>query len=358
MLYPVIVLLAALLVDKAPFAGDFELYFLKTASFLNYDHKEELAVELAEYLRRPDRRRVMVVFGNSRTLPFNNAAIQERHPDWTLFNFSVPGGTSDYFYYMMLKFQKMGIRPDSIYFAVTPQGFNDASRVEMDESMVNGLPVAFVLREFAHFRLDDLTNYFAKKLFWSYRYRPIPTLITQRMRNNSAEAKGLAEFIQNSERALRRNRGSVPASNEEPRTDPALMRRHAESIWSDFFVPFRYSKNQHYFTERSLAISKEMGIPAALLWARVSPDLRRMKNEIAVGVDQNGAPATVRELWLPEMERLSGQYGATILDMNYGESLSCDTFYDASHMAGICFGELADYLIQKSIQNNLQRGAL
>jgi hypothetical protein len=178
------------------------------------------------------------------------------------------------------------------------------------------------------------------------------------MRNNSAEAKGLAEFIQNSERALRRNRGSVPASNEEPRTDPALMRRHAESIWSDFFVPFRYSKNQHYFTERSLAISKEMGIPAALLWARVSPDLRRMKNEIAVGVDQNGAPATVRELWLPEMERLSGQYGATILDMNYGESLSCDTFYDASHMAGICFGELADYLIQKSIQNNLQRGAL
>lgn len=347
MLFPLIGILSAFLFDKAFYAGELPYYFLNTASFINYDHKEEMIYELKEYLKKDNRKKTMVMFGNSRTTPFSNPYIEKKHPEWILFNFSVPGGTSDYFAYFMERFQKENIHPDFIFFTVTPQGFNIKSKIQMDEVMIYGLPFSFIISHIDRFSLDEISNYAAKKLFWNYRNKPELKRILQRAKEDSFEKEKLKEFILTNQALLKKNRGSANLGAYNPKADPELLKQNALDIWNGFLAPFAYSETQDYFTKESLRIASEMKIPAALLWARVSPPLRELKNtqEIVPGPD---GKLSVRDAWVPHMISISKKYGIAFLDMNYGEDFSCDVFQDASHMAGICFDDFTDYLIRKT----------
>ena len=175
------------MLDKAFVVGNLEDYFLSTASFKNYDHKIAMLDELEEYLKKPDRKKVMIMFGNSRTMPFSTEYIASHYPGWVLFNFSVPGGTSDYYLEMLEQFQKRSIRPDHVFLAVTPQGMNQSARVSMDEVMVTGLSPGFVIRHAGHYSVDDITNYIAKKTFLVYQYRPKVWVIRDRMKPGHVE---------------------------------------------------------------------------------------------------------------------------------------------------------------------------
>jgi len=347
MLFPLIPLIAAFVFDKLFFIGETPYYFLNTASFVNYEHKEELIFEMKEYLSKKDRKKVLAIFGNSRTTSFSNSYIEKNYPDWILYNFSVPGGTSDYFYYLMGKFQKHNVRPDFILFTVTPQGFNNASRIQMDEVMVYALPPAFIIQNLQHLRLDDITNYIAKKLFLSYKNKPLLTTIADRLKNHSEKKEILKFFISRSREALKESRGSVNLSPHEPVKDEVRMKKNAEDIINNFLRPFQYSKSQHYFTEKFLFIARELNIPSALLWARVSPDLRQMKNKLKIANLSKDKKITVREAWEKHMIHLADKYKVKFLDMNYETDFQCDLFQDASHMAGHCFPEFTDYLFNE-----------
>ena len=350
LLFPLLIFVAALVVDKLPFALGLQDYFLNTFSFLNYDHKVRLKAELKAYLQQPDRRKALVIFGNSRTMSFDNQQLEREHPDWILFNFSVPGGVSDYFLRYMEEFQAEGIRPDYIYFAVTPQAFNATPATVMDEVMLNGLTPGFVFRHMDRYSVDDLSNYAAKQLFWSYQYRLSLRNILHRLRNGSAEAKQFRKFWEFTERSLEDSRGSVffAVGGKSP-TDSEGMARQARDIWRGFFSPFVLSEDQMYFTEECLRIAGEMNVPARLVWARVSPQLRALKEggsaDPASSRIVQGDHPTVREVWQPALDALANKYGRTMLDMNYGPGFSCERYYDASHLAGDCFKEFADYLI-------------
>ncbi|MBI3394307.1 MAG: DUF1574 family protein, partial [Spirochaetia bacterium] len=209
-LFPLLVFAAAWLLDKQFFIGTFPDYYLRTGSFINYRHKLDLTDELQLYLAQPNRRKTLVIFGNSRTMAFDNAYIEKKYPDWMLFNFSVPGGTTDYFYYVLRRFKDKNIRPDFVVMAVTPQGFNASPASAMDEVMLEGLPVSFVLRYANRYSIDDLGNYFAKKLFWSYQYRPKPGVIAQRMENDALLARTYNQFRARTYVLLSENRGSTP----------------------------------------------------------------------------------------------------------------------------------------------------
>lgn len=121
---PFLLFLFAFLVDKLLLLDSFPLYYLTTASFINFQHKETLMYQLKEYLSFHQRKKVLVILGNSRSMSFNNDYISSKYPEWILFNFSVPGGTQDYFLYLMEKFKRERIQPEAVFFAVTPQGMN------------------------------------------------------------------------------------------------------------------------------------------------------------------------------------------------------------------------------------------
>ena len=350
LLYPFLIFAAAFVLDKLPFVLGLQDYFVNTFSYINYDHKVDLKAELREYLARPDRKKVAVIFGNSRTMSFHNDYIADRHPDWILFNFSVPGGTSDFFLRYMQEFRAAKIHPEYVVFAVTPQAMNDAAATQMDEVMLNGLPPSFVLQHAERFSLDDISNYAAKKMFWTYQYRLSPRGVLRRLRNDRKLAKQFRQFADWTRANLAKQRGSVfyTVGSQPPKDYEGIVRQSAD-IWNGFYKPFDLSEDQLYFTKRSLAIAKEMNVPAALLWARVSPTLREriaepLPADQIIGADRDGV--SVRDVWLPEMKKLSQEYGAPFLDMNYGDGFGCDRYYDASHLAGDCFGEFADYLFR------------
>lgn len=357
-LFPLFVLLLAFLFDKAFFIGRLEDYFLTTASFLNFEHKETMIDELEEYLRSPDHSKALVLFGNSRTMSFSRQYIEEHYPGWTLFNFSVPGGTTDYFYYFMKEFRRRNIRPDAIYFAVTPQGMNATPAVALDEVMVFGLPPSFILSEFRYYSLDELTNYVAKKAFYVYRYRPKLRIIERRLsideQTGERRVEAFRAMLAKTRLALQEHRGSVPYDLDiKPAQDEAAINANAASIWKDAFVPFTLHQGQVHFTGESLKIANELGARTGLIWPRVSAPLRHFKETEKVAVDPaTGKKLTVREAWEPVMKTLVKQMGGVWMDFNFDPAFDphCDYFFDASHMASGCFRPFMDGVMKETIR--------
>lgn len=341
-LVPFVLFFLAFFTDKLLYIGRFDDTFLRTATFLNYEHKVDMLDELDLYLRTPGRKKALVIFGNSRTMSFDHRYLEKEFPDWTWFNFSVPGGTTDYFYYLTTEFERRGIRPDAIVMTVTPQGFNATPAQPLDEVMISGLPVAFVIRNMRHFTTDDLMNYAAKKLFWNYRYRPKAEVILARLANNGQQLRIFRQFQYETGVRLRESRGSVSFQFQGiPAQDQEFLAQHAKNTWNDFYRPYRISEGQMYFTEASLKKLRGNGIAVVLLWARVQKNLRDMKNMLPVAPGKE----TVRAAWTPRMQELAARYNVPLLDMNYGESISCDLFYDSSHLASACFPEFSQYIM-------------
>ncbi len=362
LLLPLVCFLAAYALDKAFYIGGLEDYFLRTASFINYDRKGELLDELETYLKQPKRKKVLVVFGNSRTFSFDRKFIEKNHPDWVLFNFSVPGGNSDYYYHFMEKFQARNVKPDFIYFTVTPQGYNSTPIVNVDEAMVNGLPPGFVARNFTKFSVADLSNYVAKKLFWNYQYRPKLGVILKKLKKDKEHLKGFRKLRVLTYNVLKENRGSIPyyGGARDPVQNRPVQIAGARHTWKNHFRPFTDHESQYYFTDRFLKIAREMNVPATLLWARVGPELRRLKNTAVVRTDAQGKGLTVRAIWTKRITKLGNAYNADLLDMNYTGAMKCDKFYDESHLAAICFDEFTNLVFahaEKKLRSKVGRNA-
>ncbi|MCP5481199.1 MAG: DUF1574 family protein [Spirochaetales bacterium] len=348
MLIPVLILLAAFVLDKQLFIWRFPDYFLRTASYLSYEHKIELMEQLEAELSLPieQRGRIAVMFGNSRTTSFSNDYIESRFPGWKLYNFSVPGGTSDYFHYLMQQFEERNIRPDFVFFAITPQGLNATPSIAMDEVMLNGLPADFMFENAMQYSPGDISNYVAKRLFWNYQYRPKLPVILERLEHNSRGARQFRIFVSENLNAMHVNRGSVPYSDfSDIPQDEDFLRRTAEGTWRDFLNPFHLNEGQVYFMREMVAAAERLQIPNAMVWVKVGSHLREFKATRVVQTTPTGQELTIRDIFTPIVLEIVRENSHTaFLDMNYTDAISCDRFYDSSHLAGVCFPEFTDYL--------------
>lgn len=344
--FPIALFLGAFILDKQLFIGRFEDTFLRTGTFLNFDHKVDMLDELAAYLVTPGRKKTIVVFGNSRTMSFENSYIESKYKDWIWFNFSVPGGTTDYFLFLIQEMKRKGIRPDAVVLTVTPQGFNTAPAVPMDEVLISGLSFPFIVRYASRYTTDDLMNYAAKKTFWTYRYRPKAEVILHRLEHDGLQMRIFRQFQFDTATRLKVSRGSVPFQFQGiPAQDDEFLMAHAKNTWQDFFTPYKLSEGQFAFTDDSLRILTDAHIPVILLWARVQKNLRQMKDTVVV-TPRGEKPETVRSLWAPRMTSLAAKYQVPFYDMNYGNSIACDHFFDSSHLASVCFPEFSDYIMR------------
>lgn len=351
LLIPFFLFLSAFLVDKLFLLNSFPLYYLTTASFINFQHKEKLTKELKNYLENTNtkRKKTLLILGNSRTMSFDNKYISKNYPEWILFNFSVPGGTQDYFLYSMEKFKKENIRPDAILFAVTPQGMNAKPSVMTDEVMVFGLPFNFVMNYFYYYSIDQLTNYLGKKLFVTYRFRPKLKIIGKRM--DDMEMVKFTSLLIYTNLTLEKERGSILNTHEfNSFPSEEVIQKNAESIWKDFFEPFVLDKKALFFLKRSIEIAKELNIPhIGILWPPVSPALKKLKEEKIVAIEntKNYHKKTVKEVWGKEMLNIAQEYKIHWYDFNFTEPMKCNYFFDASHLSSYCLKEYTDKIFAK-----------
>lgn len=348
---PFVIFLAAFTVDKLFLLDSFPLYYLTTASFINFEHKQRLIYQLKDYLNQPknQRKNVLVIVGNSRSFSFDLEYIQNKYPDWILFNFSVPGGKQDYFLYLMQEFKKNNIKPEAILFSVTPQAMNAKPAVLTDEVMVFGLPASFIFSNFMHYNVDEITNYIGKKLFVVYRYRPKIRVIEHRLKKGNLIS--FINFLIKTENVLEKNYGNIPSKIEfKTSASEDVIEQNAKSLFNDFFVPFVIDKNAFYFIEECIKISKSLEIPyVALFWPPISkPLLQKKKTEKTAIVYENHQRVykTVYDVWYPPMVKMVDNYKIGWIDLNVKDPLRCNSFFDASHLASVCYNEYTDKIFE------------
>ncbi len=97
---------------------------------------------------------------------------------------------------------------------------------------------------------------------------------------------------------------------------------------------FVVSQEQFHFLSETLRIARQGGAQVIVFWPRVNPYLRAAYRK----------EPRVQVIWQRVVE-LSKAAGAQAINLNEDGRLSCDAFYDASHMSATCFPELAGTLL-------------
>lgn len=355
LLIPVLIFLLAVIIDRILMLEKIQTYFTKTVSEINYFHKPILFEELKDYLKQPSRKKVLVYFGNSRGLLFDNKYIEEHYPDWVLFNFSVPGGTPDYFTFWLEQFQDQNVKPDFILLDDAVEAFNFTARIKIDEVLVNGLDFPFILKYRNRYTSREITNFIAKKLFKTYQYRPKLDTVIQRMKNDGAIVKVYRDWREKIAKKLKEERGSASSDISANATSPAeLVQKFSMGDFHSYIEPFTFNENMLEFQKDNFRILKELNVKHAAIWVRVAkPYFTFIQNRNAI-IPPKENLITAYSIWYPKLTKIHNDFNVTLYNMNEDKDYSCDYFTDASHMSTQCFPDYTDYIFQRIIGLNKQ----
>ncbi|TGL83577.1 DUF1574 domain-containing protein [Leptospira yasudae] len=344
LLVPFIIFLLAFGIDKLISSTAFEPYYSLTLSDLNFRHKEFLFDELKDYLQKKDRKKVLVYFGNSRALLFRNDYIEKKYPDWVLFNFSVPGGSPDYYLYWLERFQADAVKPDFILMDESIEIFNSSSVLTLDEVLFYGLSASFVFRHADRYSSSDLTGYIAKKLFHTHKNRPRIGVIRARAKNGGVLAAGYSKLRTTIWENLKKQRGSA-TSDASPRIVlPAeLLKKRSNTDFKSYLTPFTFNPKMLANQEDAIRIVKESKVPFATIWVRVSrPYFELYKTQKVLTNEKD--EKTPYDIMVPILQKLHTSTGTQFWNMNEDPEYHCDDFSDPGHMSPSCFNDYADFI--------------
>ena len=349
LLIPFLVIALTFALDKLILLENVHTYFSKSLSDINYIQKNDLYKSLKEYLKLEKREKVLVYFGNSRALLFDNEYIQKKYPGWIMFNFSVPGGKSDYTLQWMEKFESDGVKPDFFLFDHSVELYNSAATLKVDETLTNGLDVSFVLRHMNLFTTDEVSTLIAKRMFRTYQYRPKLETIIARAKNRKSFLLPYRELRDNLFSRLDKGKGSAitPGTHEAILSDE-LLKKSALGDFHSYLVPFRFSTNTLTFIDKSIDIADRLGVKSAVIWVRLSiPYLDHIRHkEVSL---EDGKKGTVYEDWMPRMSAFHKTKNIPFWNMNDDPNYTCDAFSDAGHMSPSCYPAYTDYIMNKLI---------
>jgi hypothetical protein len=347
LLLPFLIFFIALSIDRLLMIESIQTYFTKTVSEINFFHKPYLLNELEEYLKKTDRKKVLVYFGNSRALLFDNQYIDSKYPDWVLFNFSVPGGSPDFYLYYLEQFLERDIKPDFVLMDASIEMFNLSSVIKVDESLLNGLDVFFVLKHHQNYSRSEVSNFLAKKLFKTYQYRPKLNTIRQRIKNNFEVLNAYRLWRKDIFDRLIKERGSASSNfYQNPINSDEEILKFARGDFQAHLTPFTYSSGMENFIREDLKKVNQLRIPAALIMVRVSKAyFGLMTNEKTASLDGEKYPPY--DIFLSRFSNLVNDYKVPLWNMNTDLDYQCDLFTDSSHMSSECFPQYTDFIFQK-----------
>ncbi|TGK38670.1 DUF1574 domain-containing protein [Leptospira gomenensis] len=347
LLVPFVIFILAFCIDKIISSETFEPYYSLTLSDLNFRHKESLFVELKDYLKLPERKKVIVYFGNSRALLFRNDYIEKKYPAWILYNFSVPGGSPDYYLYWLERFRNEGVKPDFILMDESIEIFNSSSVLTLDEVLFYGLSPWFVLRHANRYSSSDLTGFIGKKLFHTLKNRPRLNVIRARAKDGGFLAKGYSRLRSEIGENLRKQRGSA-TSDASPRIVLAseLLKKRSNTDFKSYLTPFTFNPKMLANEEDAIRIIREIGVPYATIWVRVARPYFELYKTKKVMTEEK-REKTPYEIMIPILEKLHQSTNTTFWNMNEDPNYDCDDFSDPGHMSPSCFNDYADFIFTR-----------
>jgi len=352
LLVPFLVFFTAYVLDKILLLENIQTYFTRTMSEVNYVQKPVTYEELKEYLKLKERKKVLVYFGNSRALLFNNAYIEKKYPEWILFNFSVPGGSPDYATWWLEKFREEEVKPDFVLLDHSIEIYNSRNKLQIDEVLLNGLDFPFLMKYRDRYSSQEISDFIAKKLFQTYKYRPKLSTIISRMKNDSLELKVYRKWREDIRQKLVKNRGSASAMTAGAGGNAGVMnnealQKYSEGDFGTYLGEYQFKNSVLDFQQDNTDILKKMRIPHAAIWVRVSRPYFSLIMNKKVPVGNNSQ--TPFAAWFPEIEKFHNLNKFPFWDMNRDKNYNCDKFSDAGHMAPGCYPDYTDFIF-----NNIQ----
>ncbi|EMJ93639.1 DUF1574 domain-containing protein [Leptospira alstonii] len=344
---PFVIFIVSFGIDKLVSSTAFEPYYSLTLSDLNFRHKEFLFEELKDYLGKEDRKKVLVYFGNSRALLFRKDYIEKKYPDWVLFNFSVPGGSPDYYLYWLERFQSDSVKPDFILMDESIEIFNSSSVLTLDEVLFYGLSASFVFRHVDRYSSSDLTGYISKKLFHTTKNRPRLNVIRARAKDGGILAKGYSELRSKIWENLKKQRGSA-TSDASPRIvlPSELLKKRSNTDFKSYLSPFTFNSKMLANQEDAIRIVKEIRVPYATIWVRVARPYFELYKTRKVLTDEKDQK-TPYDIMLPILKKLHESTETPFWNMNEDPEYHCDDFSDPGHMSPNCFNDYADFIFTR-----------
>ncbi|MDF3821235.1 DUF1574 domain-containing protein [Leptospira sp. 96542] len=354
---PFLVVFLAFCLDKLLLLENVHTYFSKSLSDINYIQKAQLYEDLKQYLNQEKRSKVLVYFGNSRALLFDNDYIQKKYPGWVMFNFSVPGGKSDYTLQWMEKFAKDNVKPEFFLFEHSVELYNSQASLRVDETLTNGLEVSFVLKHFSLFSIDDISTLIAKRLFRAYQYRPKLEVILTRAKNREILLEPYRMMRAGLMDNLDKGKGSAMTPGTHQFVMPQeLLKKSSSGDFHSYLVPFQFSEPTLEFLNQSIQLSKSLDVPSAVIWVRLSLPYMELIRKMKVDVGGNRTDTVYNE-WLPKINSFHKQIGVPFWNMNDDPRYSCNEFSDAGHMSPTCYSAYTDFIFKNLKLQSLVKGA-
>ncbi len=319
-------------------------YYSKTLSDLNFIQKDELYEDYKNYLQKSDRRKVLVYFGNSRALLFDKNYTDEKYKNWILYNFSVPGGTPDYFTYWLERFESDKAWPDFIILDQSMEVYNAGKLLTLDDVLVYGVSVPFFIKHFFHYSRTEIATFLSKRLFLTYLYRPKLDTIKNRFKNQSKEYHDFMNLRILLKSRLSEGRGSAmtPGTYESVLSDE-LLKKSAYGDYFTYFSPYRFDSKILDWQTRNIDILKNNNIPFAFIWVRVSRPYFENSKTIPV-TTRNNDKVIPYEDWKPKLDEFHKLHSANFWNMNEDPNYNCDLFSDSGHMSPACYPAYSDYI--------------
>ena len=182
-----------------------------------------------------------------------------------MFNFSVPGGTPDYFLYWLEKFENQDVQPNFILLDHSLEIYNQKPNIRLDEVLLYGLSIPFILKYYDRYSMSEIKNVIVKRLFKTYQYRPKWKTAMERTENNNHQLNEFKKLRKEIRFRLKKERGStLPEKSRNIKNsidNIQKMKKLALGDFNSYINPYIYNHNMEKMQQDVIYLLKKMNIP-------------------------------------------------------------------------------------------------
>jgi len=319
--YPLVLFFALLVLDKIFLLPTFQKEFLQAGNSVFY-HQRKVLLERLTLDPEINKRKLAIVFGDSRSYPFSEQGIPKAVRDnWSLYNFSGPQGIPMYSQQMLTEILARGITPEFVILSLSPEAFDDSK--------------GFILSPFLRLACDPTCRKEVwDSLGWKEKYEfgldqifAIRSLeINLGLFFSRLKSKKLKEYkaSYNPEFQLvnyAKGEYLMYATTANP---VEKLERDTKRVSAIYMRSYTLGSSQMKALESFLATAKSKNIKTIVIWPKVYPKYY-----------ENYIKFDIANVWWKPVDAIAKQYGAFPINMN--EADKCDLFNDASHQSVFCF---------------------
>jgi hypothetical protein len=356
LLLPGLLLPAFFLFDKIFLLHAVRIRTQKDPTSLYYEYKYELLDKLAEEFspenaaKRKEAaeraresgevvlpHRVLIVIGSSRMLFFDYYTFRRNHPEWEVYNFSVPVNSPAYYAYILERIYESGVKPDYLILESDPFQFNEYSPGFRRSNLQYSFDLRFILSNFHRLDRDDVSAFLGRWLFAGMKYPPHPDRLMMLLQGND---RFLPLFLE-TDRYTRKTNGCgfspipVPGWFEK---DFATLAIGSEGTKGWLYGNYAESETQWSFFKSALALARQNKTPFLIIRPQVSRPMQRQLEE-----DERIVYYT--QSWKRRLDAIRGKH--PLLDLSSGEPYYCNAYVDGAHMAMECYDPVLDEAMKR-----------